>query len=54
MVFGMSVAGACTRLTRYMSELWRNNGYRGSYAATGGSFIQEKSGHWQNFHADML
>jgi len=42
-------------LTQYMSELWRSNGYREIRTPQlVDRSLWEKSGHWQNFHADMF
>jgi len=42
-------------ITHYMSELWRNNGYREIRTPQlVDRSLWEKSGHWQNFHADMF
>jgi threonyl-tRNA synthetase len=42
-------------LTQYMSELWRNHGYREIRTPQlVDRSLWEKSGHWQNFHADMF
>ncbi|MGE0113649.1 MAG: threonine--tRNA ligase [Steroidobacteraceae bacterium] len=42
-------------LTQYMSELWRNNGYREIRTPQlVDRSLWEKSGHWANFHADMF
>jgi threonyl-tRNA synthetase len=42
-------------ITQYMSELWRNNGYREIRTPQlVDRSLWEKSGHWQNFHADMF
>jgi threonyl-tRNA synthetase len=42
-------------LTQYMSELWRGNGYREIRTPQlVDRSLWEKSGHWQNFHADMF
>ncbi len=42
-------------LTQYMSELWRHHGYREIRTPQlVDRSLWEKSGHWQNFHADMF
>lgn len=42
-------------LVQYMSELWRNHGYREIRTPQlVDRSLWEKSGHWQNFHADMF
>ncbi len=42
-------------LTQYMSELWSSNGYREIRTPQlVDRSLWEKSGHWQNFHADMF
>jgi len=42
-------------ITQYMSELWRGNGYREIRTPQlMDRSLWEKSGHWQNFHADMF
>ncbi len=42
-------------IQQYMSELWRNNGYREIRTPQlVDRSLWEKSGHWENFHADMF
>ncbi|MGE0189395.1 MAG: threonine--tRNA ligase [Steroidobacteraceae bacterium] len=42
-------------LMQYMSDLWRDNGYREIRTPQlVDRSLWEKSGHWQNFHADMF
>jgi threonyl-tRNA synthetase len=42
-------------ITQYMSELWRNNGYREIRTPQlVDRSLWEKSGHWENYHADMF
>jgi threonyl-tRNA synthetase len=42
-------------ITQYMSEIWRKNGYREIRTPQlMDRSLWEKSGHWQNFHADMF
>jgi threonyl-tRNA synthetase len=42
-------------ITQYMSELWRNNGYREIRTPQlADRSLWEKSGHWEKFHADMF
>jgi len=42
-------------ITQYMSDLWRNNGYREIRTPQlVDRSLWEKSGHWANFHADMF
>jgi threonyl-tRNA synthetase len=42
-------------ITQYMSELWRKNGYREIRTPQlVDRSLWEKSGHWDNFHADMF
>jgi len=42
-------------ISQYMSELWRRNGYREIRTPQlMDRSLWEKSGHWQNFHADMF
>lgn len=42
-------------ITQYMSEIWRGNGYREIRTPQlVDKSLWEKSGHWQNFHADMF
>lgn len=42
-------------VTQYMSELWRNNGYREIRTPQlVDRSLWEKSGHWEKFHADMF
>jgi threonyl-tRNA synthetase len=42
-------------ITQYMSELWRDNGYREIRTPQlMDRSLWEKSGHWENFHADMF
>jgi len=42
-------------ITQYMSQLWSNNGYREIRTPQlVDRSLWEKSGHWQNFHADMF
>ncbi|HEX2585390.1 MAG TPA: threonine--tRNA ligase [Steroidobacteraceae bacterium] len=42
-------------ITQYMSELWRDNGYREIRTPQlVDRSLWEKSGHWANFHADMF
>jgi threonyl-tRNA synthetase len=42
-------------ITQYMSEIWRGNGYREIRTPQlVDRSLWEKSGHWQNFHADMF
>jgi threonyl-tRNA synthetase len=42
-------------ISRYMSELWSNNGYREIRTPQlVDKSLWEKSGHWANFHADMF
>ncbi len=42
-------------ITQYMSDIWRNNGYREIRTPQlVDRSLWEKSGHWANFHADMF
>ena len=42
-------------ITQYMSEIWRNHGYREIRTPMlVDSTLWQKSGHWDNFHADMF
>jgi len=42
-------------ITQYMSDLWRRNGYKEIRTPQlVDRSLWEKSGHWQNFHADMF
>ncbi len=42
-------------ITQYMSEIWRNHGYREIRTPMlVDSSLWQKSGHWDNFHADMF
>jgi threonyl-tRNA synthetase len=42
-------------ISRYMSELWSNNGYREIRTPQlVDKSLWEKSGHWANFHSDMF
>ncbi len=44
-----------SNVTRYMSEVWQKNGYREIRTPQlMDKSLWEKSGHWQNFHADMF
>jgi threonyl-tRNA synthetase len=42
-------------ITQYMSDIWRNHGYREIRTPMlVDSTLWQKSGHWDNFHADMF